>query len=171
MSNGHWRCGPTTCHVTKKTYVGNHVTADLQDLPRNASENECAWFAWVRGTTAGIVGEAEGAAPVVINLLGFDEDEREFVSNLFFYVAGAVCALAIPLVAYACATILFSMTERVLNFEEEDNKRARPPARAARLAPCCAPPRRPNAAAQTGSRGGAARGCRSAGAGLLSHEG
>lgn len=111
-----WRCGETVCNV-RKGWVGAHVSADFRVLPPNASEDECSWFAWVRGPSAKVVTEDDVD-------LGLDDNERQMVSNLIFYIIGAICALAIPFFAYMCATLLFHVANHAL-FSDEASQHVR----------------------------------------------
>ena len=136
LVDGAWRCGETVCNVAKG-FVGAHVSADYRILPRNATPDECTWFAWVRGPAVRVVGIGDDDGE-----LGVDKEQRKFYSNIFLYVFGALAALAIPVFAYMCATFLFDMTNKALFSEAHalqgpdlEYKRVRRPEREVRALP------------------------------------
>ena len=64
LVNSQWRCGNITCNVALSS-IGPHRQADGSVLPFAAGENECSWFAWVRGprTQEGILQTHDFVSP------------------------------------------------------------------------------------------------------------
>lgn len=89
-SRGDWRCGNVTCNLHNRSDGG-----------------ACAWFSWVRGPPTQLMPADESVFGSAWN-----DVERSFFSDLFFYSMGAIVSITLPLMAYMFATVLFFIANK-----------------------------------------------------------